>query len=245
MPIDLFQTVKIRIGDNECCWSDLIMKTFHSVTAVASPLVLSLAFGWLAGGCASPSGRSSAPRPGSGIAEYRQVAREAHRSVAAVVDSLEALPSDSAPPAMGPALARFDRAFNRLEVTSVKARARAEAIIARGQAYFDEWKEHLAGVTNQPAARAETERYARLFEHFDHVRQRSSEVREVFRPFMERLRDFRAGLDKAPNPADNEASRSELNGLTVGGRRVLQSLESVGVALDDAEAELHATSKSP
>jgi hypothetical protein len=84
---------------------------------------------------------------------------------------------------MGPALARFDHAFNRLEVTSVKARARAQAIIARGQAYFDEWKEHLAGVTNQPAARAETERYARLFEHFDHVRQRSSEVRAAFRPF--------------------------------------------------------------
>ena len=219
------------------------MKTFHLVTAVASPLVLSLALGWLAGGCASPSDGSSAPRPGSGIAEYRQVAREAHRSVAAVVDSLEALPINT-PASMGPALARFDHAFNRLEVTSVKARARAQAIIARGQAYFDEWKEHLAGVTNQPAAQAETERYARLFEHFDHVRQRSSEVREVFRPFMERLRDFRAGLDKAPNPANNEVSRSQLDGLTAGGRRVLQTLESVAAALDAAEAELHATIKS-
>ena len=220
------------------------MKTFHVVTAVASPLVLSLAFGWLAGGCASPSGGSSAPQPGSGIAEYRQVAREAHRSVAAVVDSLEALPRNCTPASTRPDLDRFDRAFNRLEVTSVKARARAEAIIARGQAYFDEWKEHLAGVTNQPAARAEMERYAQLFEHFDHVRQRSSEVREAFRPFMERLRDFRAGLDKAPTPPDNEASRSELDALTAGGRRVLQTLESVAAALDDAEAELRATIKS-
>ena len=176
------------------------MKTFHLVTAVASPLVLSLAFGWLAGGCASPSGGSSAPKPGSGIAEYRQVAREAHRSVAAVVDSLEALLNYSTTASKRPDLTRFDRAFNQLEVTSVKARARAEAIIARGQAYFDEWKEHLAGLTNQPAVRAEAERYARLFEHFDHVRQRSSEVRETFRPFMEKLRDFRAGLDCTSQP---------------------------------------------
>ena len=220
------------------------MKTFRSATSVASRLVLALVFGWLAGGCASPSGGSSAPKPGSGIAEYRQVAREAHRSVAAVVDSLEALASYSTTSSSRPALARFDRAFNGLEVTSVKARARAEAIIARGQAYFDEWKENLAGVTNQTAARAETERYARLFEHFEHVRQASSEVREAFRPFMARLRDFRAGLDKAPNPADNEASRSEFDGLTAGGRRVLQTLESVAAALDAAEAELHATIKS-
>jgi hypothetical protein len=61
---------------------------------------------------------------------------------------------------------------------------------------------------------------------------------------MERLRDFRAGLDKAPNPANNEVWRSELEALTAGGRRVLQSLESVAAALDDAEAELHATIKS-
>jgi hypothetical protein len=220
------------------------MKTFHLVTAVASPLVLSLAFGWLAGGCASPSGGSSAPKPGRGIAEYREVAREAHRSVAAVVDSLEALRSYSPPSSSRPALARFDRALNQLEVTSVKVRARTEAIIARGQAYFDEWKENLAGVTNQPAARAETERYARLFEHFDHIRERSSKVREAFRPFMERLRDFRASLDKTPSPADNEASRDELVGLTAGGWRVLQTLESVAAALDAAEAELHTTIKS-
>jgi len=220
------------------------MKTFRPVTAVVSSLVLSLAFGWLVGGCASPSGGSTAPKPGSGIAEYRQVAREAHQSVAAVVDSLEALPSYSTPSSMRPDLARFDRAFHQLEVTSVKARARAEAIIARGQAYFDEWKENLASITNQPAARADTQRYAKLFEHFDHIRQASSEVREAFRPFMKRLRDFRANLDKAPNPADNEASRSELAGLTAGGRRVLQTLESVAAALNAADAELHATIKS-
>ena len=191
------------------------------------------------GGCASPSGGSSAPKPGSGIAEYRQVAREAHRSVAAVVDSLEALPSYSTPSSKRPDLARFDRAFNGLEVTSVKARARAEAIIARGQAYFDEWKTQLS--TNQFTAQAEQNRYARLLDHFDRVRQRSGEVRAEFRPFMTELREFRARMDRSPRVLDEEAARKELDGLITKGRQVLQTLTSVLTALHGAEAELQKT----
>jgi small-conductance mechanosensitive channel len=211
--------------------------TFYVHAKQAAVLVLSLAFGWLVGGCAAPSGSSSAPKPGSGIAEYRQVAREAHRSVAAVVDSLAALPRSSAPPD----LARFDRALGQLELTSVTARSRAEAIIARGQSYFEEWKENLTSITNQATARAETERYNRLLDCFGRVRQRSGEVREEFRPFMANLREFRARLDRPLEAAAGKSFGQELDGLTAGGRRVLATLESVSVALDEAEAELHAT----
>jgi hypothetical protein len=88
-----------------------------------------LALGLLQAGCAGPSGTGSQPKPGTGIAEYRQIAREAHRSVAATVESLEAL----ARPHSGnskphPELARFDRTLHDLELTSVKTRARAEPI---------------------------------------------------------------------------------------------------------------------
>jgi hypothetical protein len=216
------------------------MKQFHSLTAVISLVVLSLAFGWLTG-CAASSGGSSKPKPGSGIAEYRTVAREAHQAVAATVKSLEALAQPWTTSTSHPALPGFDRAMGQLEFTSVKARARAEAIIARGQSYFDEWKEHIGGITNQAAARAETDRYARLFDHFGRVRQRSGEVREEFRPFMAKLREYRARFDKPPGSAGVELFGKELEELTASGRRVLHTLESVGVALDEAEAELHAT----
>jgi small-conductance mechanosensitive channel len=201
---------------------------------------LLLALGWLGGGCAASSGRSSAPKPGSGIAEYRQIAQEAHRSVEATVKSLEALAQPSPPTATTyPGLPDFDRAFSQLELTSVKARARAEAIITRGQAYFDEWKERLTAVTNQVTALVEKERYARLFAHFEGIRRQSGEVRAEFRPFMARLREFRARLDRFPNPASDTAPRYELDRLIVSGRRVLQTLESVATALDNAETELH------
>lgn len=218
------------------------MKARIQISIWAVGLALLLALGVFIGGCAAPSSTSSAPKPGHGIAEYRQVVRGAHASVAATVKSLEGLAvsptQTSVPPA---ALGRFDKSFNQLEVTSVKARARAEAIIARGQAYFDEWKANLASITNQAVAQAETKRFDRLFEHFGRVRQRSGEVREEFRPFMARLREFRASLDRDTTAVSSPSSQKQLAGLTDSGRRVLQALDSVSAALDQAEAEVHAT----
>lgn len=194
----------------------------------ASCMVMAL----VAAGCTSPSGTSSIPTPGKGIAEYREVTRQAHRAVANTVDSLEALRSGQ----HSSELARFDRTVEQLELTSIKARARADAIIARGQNYFDEWKEQL-GTTNQPAAQAN---YNRLYDHFTRVRQRSSEVREEFRPFMAKLRHFRAQLDRPANPPNSESSRTEIDALRASGQRVLKTLEAVSTALNDAETELHA-----
>lgn len=201
-----------------------------------------LAFAWFNAGCASPSADSSVPKPGSGIAAYREVVRVARQSTAATVNSLEGLAvaptRTSVPPR---ALARFDKAFHQLELTSVKARARAEAIIARGQAYFDEWKGNLTSITNQAAARAEAERYDKLFDHFGRVRQRSGEVREEFRPFMAKLREFRAALDRSAGAVSSPSFQTQLDGLTASGRRVLRTLDSVSSALDEAEAEARAT----
>ena len=200
-------------------------------------------------GCAGTSETSRippVPKPGKGIAEYREIARVAHKAVARTVDSLESLPEFSGPQNSQRRVSDFDRAFEDLELTSIKARARAEAIIARGQKYFDEWQEQLG--TNQSAAQAD---YNRLFAHFSRVRERSAEVRAEFRPFMAGLRQFRATLDPLDpvKPADFVAKpapaqptvqnpKSEIRDITAGGRRVLKTLESVSAALDAAEAEL-------
>jgi hypothetical protein len=218
------------------------MKVPLPIAAAACVLTALLAAGLFVGGCAAPSASSSAPKPGKGIAEYRQVAREAHQAVTATVKSIEGLTlpptQTSVPPG---ALARFDKSFAQLELTSVKARARAEAIIARGQAYFEEWKGNLAALTNQAVAKVETERYAKLLDHFNSVRQRSTEVREEFRPFMAALRGFRASLDPNPATLSTPTAQKRLVELTAGGKRVLQALESISNALDAAEAELHTT----
>ena len=213
------------------------------------PLALSLC-ALIAAGCAGTSESSripAVPKPGKGIAEYREIAREAHKAVARTVDSLDTL--SQVPPSQSSQgrVSAFDRAFEDLELTSIKTRARAEAIIARGQKYFDEWQEQLG--TNRSSAQAD---YNRLFAHFSRVRERSAEVRAEFRPFMAGLRRFRATFDPldpvkpadAPGAPTPEAKpklqdpKIEIQQLTAGGQRVLKTLESVTAALDAAETEL-------
>jgi hypothetical protein len=197
---------------------------------------------WLVGGCSSPSGSATAPKPGGGIAEYRGLTRDAQRAVGDTVKSLEGLKQASVPTsAQHPALSRFDRSVEQLEITSLRTRARAEAIMTRGETYFDEWKETLAGITNQAVARAETQRYAQLHNRFMRVRERSGEVRTEFRPFMNGLREFRATLDKSPNSAGSESSRRTVETLTANGRRVLDRLDALAKTLDEADVELRAT----
>jgi hypothetical protein len=211
-------------------------------TRILLGLLSLLALACFGSGCAGPSGASVEPKPGRGIAEYRKITKEAHRSVAATVKSLETLAKGNAQTSSTyPGLARFDDAVSELEVTSVRARARVEAIIARGKEYFQEWKGRLATETNQVTAAAEKQQYTRLFEHFEHVRQRSGEVREEFRPFMAELREFRARLDRSPNPSLDPAPLRQIDGLIARGRRVLQTLEAISAALDETEKELHAT----
>ena len=185
-------------------------------------------------GCVSTPGTTAQPKPGTGIAEYRKLTRDAHQAITATLKPLQALarPADRTP---HPDLATFDRALEKLEITSFRTRSRAEAIIARGQAYFDEWKAQFVG------ARVETERYARLLEHFRRIQERSGEVRTEFRPFMAKLREFRAGFDRSSIPTNQEQSRTAIDALVASGQRVLESLNVVSKSLDDAEMELRAT----
>jgi hypothetical protein len=181
------------------------------------------------GACASPNKSPARPKPGSGIAEYRELVREAYQVVGLTVESLEAL-EKSGNATNSPALARFDRALEKLELTSFKTRSRAEAIIGRGQNYFDEWKAGIAASTNQAAARVEGEHYNRLLQHFDRIQQSSGAVRSEFQPFMQKLRLFRAALGKTSQLPSAE--------LIANGHRVLDSLNLVNVSLNDADKEL-------
>lgn len=198
---------------------------------------------WLAVGCAAPSSSGAAPRPGRGLIEYQDLTREAHRRVTDVVNALAALPSpipassNTPPAAIGQSLARLDRAQHKLELASMRTRARAEAILARGQAYFDEWSGQLAGVADPAAARAGREHHARLLAHFERIRDLSGRVRSEFQAFMKDLREFRARLDRIDRPG---ASAVEPAGLLAAGRRVLQSLDAITTALGAAEIDVQA-----
>lgn len=196
---------------------------------------------WGVGGCASPPTETLAPRRGEGIQEFREVVKEAHKAVGNTVKSLDEL----AEPVAGsllqhPGLPTFDRTLHRLEVTSIRTRARAEALIARGKFYFDEWSGRLSSSTNREVAQAELPQYASLLEHFGRIRERSGVVREEFRPFMQQLREFRARVDR-PSTNAADAAEMKLAGLRDSGRRVLRALDDVDGSLKEAQSAVAAT----
>src|SRR5262249_46319033 len=99
----------------------------------------------LAGGCASTETRGEGPRARDGIAEYRQVAVDAKRAMRGALSSLASLSGRSNECAPG-VLSAFSAQMQRFEVESIPLRSRAQALEARGNAYFQQWEEHLARV---------------------------------------------------------------------------------------------------
>lgn len=213
---------------------------------------LALAIVLLNPGCRSTPPEAAAPPaahhpPGHGIAEYRETARMARGAVKDTLHSLEALGRPHPHGQHGhPALEEFDDALLRLELTSVKARARAEAILARGRDYFEEWHQHLNHLTNGAAARAGERQYGRLHDHFVRVEEASAGVKAVFRPYLDQLRELRARFDRRPDLDPGATHRHEVQEALASGHRVLQALDQVDTALHHAGAELRTLlSESP
>jgi hypothetical protein len=185
--------------------------------------------------------------PGHGIAEYRETAHLARAAVEDTVHSLQALSHPHARGHQGhPALDDFDDALLHLELTSVKARARAEAILARGRDYFEEWQQHLNGLTNAAAARTGEKRYGRMHDHFVRVEEASAGVKAVFRPYLDQLRELRARFDRRPDLDPALTHPQDLQDALASGHRVLHALDQVDTALHHAGTELRSLlSESP
>jgi hypothetical protein len=208
-------------------------------------VIVALALALVNPACQSPPATSAppaSPHPtGQGIREYRDTARLART---AVEDTIHSLKNLSHPHARGhgdhPALEDFDASLLRLEITSLKTRARAEAILARGRDYFEEWHQHLNGLTNAAAAHAGEKRYGRMHDHFVRIEEASAGVKTAFRPYLDQLRELRARFDRRPGLAPGATHPQELQEAIQSGRRVLQALDAVEAALHGAHGELRA-----
>ena len=203
-------------------------------------ILLLLAAFWLSA-CANRHGTADAPRPSRGIAEMRRLALGAREAVAKTTVSLDAL-AQASDKKVHPALPQFDKALQHLEVVSVSTRARAEAIRARGAAYFEEWKETLPKA-DTPAGQAITNQLSRLERQIESLRATLDGARETFKPFMPALRNLRETLDAEPNPQANNASRKAVTDAATMGRRLMQALDEVVKSLELTAAELQAATR--
>jgi hypothetical protein len=220
-------TIKRRLKAEGLRLKTRVTVRFQTWALQFFPLVVLALF---AAGCATSDSGSRSARPGAGLAEYRQLVVDLRQAVIASRQSADAL--TSAPESKSTAAyARFDDAMQRLEVVSMKVRARADAMEKRGEAYFQEWEEEIKSETGSVAK----ERFAELRQHFDAILKGSRQVRQAFRLFLDGLRGVSASLGLHPVPAAIEKSRPTLMQIVSNGKQAEETMDQLLNTLSAAQ----------
>ena len=182
-------------------------------------------------GCASTDSRKSQVRPRDGIAEYREVTSASMTALHAALSSLATVSAQSnrcAPEV----LSAFSAEMQRLHVDSLRLRAHAQAMEARGDAYFERWHEHLARVKDpEVRALAETQRPA-LTESFRRIKLLSQSGREAFGPFQTNLRKLRNTLELDPANLGTDQTRNWIGAANENGKKLEKCLTGIMTELD-------------
>jgi len=197
---------------------------------LAAGMLLAGGSGLLLSGCATRNAAPTAEAPDD-IAEYQEIVREARASLDEALKALSQVESQnrSCPPGI---VATFQREVQDLEVESIKARSRAHAVLARGDAYFEHWHQNMAGLQNAQARQLAEARRPEMLAAFHQLKADSARVRESFRPFMAELRKLRVALENDPNCVAAESVRALIAGIQVQSRQVRQCLDATQQDLD-------------
>ncbi len=160
------------------------------------PILSAIALGLAS--CATHDTATQAPKPKNGIAEYQQIAKDAHKSVQSAEQALSRLSAQTGPVSEKTAR-KFSEAVEHLESESVQVRARSQAMQARGDAYFQHWHENLARMTDPQVRQLATEHHADLEAGFGRIKEASHETRKVFTEFLAGMRKLRNEVEKNPD----------------------------------------------
>ena len=185
-------------------------------------------------GCATSHSGSQTTRPGDGLREYQRLVLDLRKDVTLTRQALETLTAATQKNSAA-AYARFDDSLQRLEVVSIKARARADAMEKRGEAYFEEWGEEISASGNEASRELARERFAELRLHLDAVLKDSRQVRQEFRRFLDGLRELRTKLGQSPTPAAIEQVRPALAQAASDGRQAEEAMNQLLSTLKTAE----------
>jgi hypothetical protein len=188
-------------------------------------------------GCASTSTTGKTPTLRDDFREYRQIVVEAMGLVDTAMRSLDEV-SVQANRDPRPAYEAFAKTVHRLEVDSVRIRARAQAMRARGDAYFERWEKYLAGVDNEQVRQLAEQHRPELKRSFEQAQLAAQQVREVFRPFLSDLQKLRAVLEADPSLAHIDSAKSLMLAAKDKGRQVQQGLDRLLAEMNSMRALL-------
>ena len=188
------------------------------------PILLAIALGLAS--CATHDTATQAPKPKNGIAEYQQIAKDAHKSVQSAEKALNRLSAQTGPVSEKQAR-KFSSEVERLEIESVQVRARSQAMQARGDAYFQHWHENLARMTDPQVRQLAAEHHADLEAGFARVKEASHETRNVFKEFLANLRKVRNEVEKNPNALSTAPMQELVKTTAAQGQQVELKLKGI------------------
>jgi hypothetical protein len=195
-------------------------------------------------GCATTETAPKVPAPRADFIEYRQIAVQAMSQVDGTLRALDEV-SVQANRDPRPAYQAFAKAVHRLEVDSIKVRARTQAMRARGDAYFEHWQEYLGTVQNEQIRKLAEEHRPELKRSFEQAQLASQQVRETFRPLLSDLQKLRAVLEADLTLARIDAQKDLILAAKDKGRLVQQGLERILAEMNSMTALLTPPGTAP
>ena len=194
-------------------------------------------------GCATRDPSSRKLKPGEGITLYRQLVHESLRSIETTLSALDQVgaSTDRCPPRL---VRAFSRQVQELQAESIRVRSRSQAMMARGEAYFQHWHENLATVKD-PGLRERAEQHRpQLQECFGKVKLGSQKAGEIFRPFLGSLRKLQNLLENDAGSLALESTRDSIRGTKEQGIQLQRALTDIRGELDAMTAMLKPARKS-
>jgi hypothetical protein len=182
----------------------------------------------LLAGCATKTPPGTPPRIGHGAEEYQQLTKKAVSSVGESLHWLDrvAAQTNRCPPKI---VTGFSQEVERLQIESLQVRSDAQAIQARGDAFFEAWSVHPS-----PGNAKAAEYLPQLHEAFAGIKQSSQQAGAAFRPFFSGLRKLRTQMELSPDVMQNNDTRELLRTTREQGSQVLQNLNLLAAQLHDA-----------
>jgi hypothetical protein len=188
-------------------------------------------------GCATHQSNIEEPQPGTGIAEYRQLTKEALAALGVALDSLDklAIQPDPCPPRV---ITAFSAEVQRLQIDSLRIRSRAQAIQTRGDAYFADWSENTARIKDPQIREAARRHHSELEQSFSKIKARSQQAGNSFKPFLHGLRMLHVRLETASGLAQGDANQELIRTTRANGAEVVRQLAIVQNELDTVSTML-------
>ena len=208
-----------------------------SVALGASALLLCAAVPAFLTGCGTTAGYKQADKTGAGIAEFREEIVNGKKAIDATMKSLGDIAA-TANTNPRKAFEQYSKDVSNLESTADKIRKRAQDMKEQGQAYFKQWEEQMAQVSNPDIRKLAEERKAKLQETFDSIRKYTEPLKAQFDPWMSDLKDLQKYLSNDLTVAGVDAAKSLFTKTTNGGLEVQKSMDGLVAELNTVSATL-------